>query len=234
MCIRDDHRHCQELRPILEVTENAKSSTAIVHIERDLEDIDAAFENMNSDITNNITEIDQQKRKFLSDISNMRKSFNDHLDKIEKHTVQEMVSVQQNLQVQLKNVLVSMEAKRTDFDHIQQHVNKVQKYASDLQTFIGVNKMTSVVGGEVKKQKGAFNYDLYELKLDFSSELESFVKEVSKFGVVSVTEKHRSTSLVKEVELQAQIPQENKLGVHHNSQGRRLSIFKQRIRSVSL
>jgi hypothetical protein len=94
--------------------------------------------------------------------------------------------------------------------------------------------MTSVVGGEVKKQKGAFNYDLYELKLDFSTELESFVKEVSKFGVVSVTEKHRSTSLVKEVELQAQIPQENKLGVHHNSQGRRLSIFKQRIRSVSL
>jgi hypothetical protein len=44
--------------------------------------------------------------------------------------------------------------------------------------------------GEVKKQKGAFNYDLYELKLDFPSELESFVKDVSKFGVVSVTEKH--------------------------------------------
>jgi hypothetical protein len=54
MCIRDDHRHCQELHPILEVTKNAKSSTVIVHIERDLEDIDAAFEKMKSDITNNI------------------------------------------------------------------------------------------------------------------------------------------------------------------------------------
>jgi hypothetical protein len=59
-----------------------------------------------------------------------------------------------NLQVQLKNVLVSMEAKRTDFDHIRQHVNKVKKYASDLQTFIGVSEMTSVVDGEVQKQKG--------------------------------------------------------------------------------
>jgi hypothetical protein len=47
-----------------------------------------------------------------------------------------MVSVEQNLQVQLNNVLVSMEAKRTDFDYIRQHVNKVKKYASDLQTFI--------------------------------------------------------------------------------------------------
>jgi hypothetical protein len=47
---------------------------------------------MKSDITNNNTEIDQQKRKFLSDISNMRKSFKDHLDKIEKQTVEEMVS----------------------------------------------------------------------------------------------------------------------------------------------
>jgi hypothetical protein len=75
----------------------------------------------------------------------MRKSFNDHLDKIEKQTVEEMVSVEQNLQVQLKIVLVSMEAKRTDFDHIRQHVNKVKKYASDIQTFIGVNEMTSVV-----------------------------------------------------------------------------------------
>jgi hypothetical protein len=98
MCKRDDHRYCQELRPILEVTENAKSSTAIVHIERDLKYIDAAFEKMKSDITNNISDIDQQKRKFLSDISDMRKSFNDHLDKIEKQTVEEMVSVEQNLQ----------------------------------------------------------------------------------------------------------------------------------------
>jgi hypothetical protein len=57
-------------------------------------------------------------------------------------------------QVSVKNVLVSIEAKRTDFDHIRQHVNKVKKYASDLQTFIGVKKMTSVVDGEVKKKKG--------------------------------------------------------------------------------
>jgi hypothetical protein len=46
---------------------------------------------MKSDITNNITEIAQQKRKFLSDISDRRKSFSDHLDKIEKQTVEEMV-----------------------------------------------------------------------------------------------------------------------------------------------
>jgi hypothetical protein len=82
MCTRDAHRHCQELRPILEVTENAKSSTAIVHIERDLKYIDAAFEKMKSDIINNISDIDKQKRKFLSDISYMRKSLSDHLDKM--------------------------------------------------------------------------------------------------------------------------------------------------------
>jgi type III secretion system FlhB-like substrate exporter len=35
------------------------------------------------------------------------------------------------------------------------------------------------------------------------------VKDVSIFGVVSVTEKPCCTSLVKKVELQAQIPQEN-------------------------
>jgi hypothetical protein len=55
-----------------------------------------------------------------------------------------------------------MEIKRIDFDNIRQDVNKVKKYASDLQTFIGVNKMTSIVNGEVTKQKGAFNYDLFE------------------------------------------------------------------------
>jgi selenophosphate synthetase-related protein len=60
---------------------------------------------------------------------------------------------------------------------------------------------------------GSFNYNLFELKLDISSELESLVKDVSKFGVVSVAKKHCSTSLVKEAELQAQIPQESKLGV---------------------
>ena len=213
MCIRDDHSHCQPMRPILEVTENAKSSTAIAHIERDLKYIDAAFENMKSDITNNISDIDKQKRKCLSDISTMRKLLNDHLDTIEKQTVEEMVSQEQNLQVKLKKVLVAMETKRTDFDNIWQDVNKVKKYATDLQTFIGVNEMTSVVDGEVKKQNGAFDYDIFQLKLDFSSELESFVKDVSKFAVVSVTKKHCSTSLVKEAELQVHIPQESKMCV---------------------
>ena len=147
MCTRDDHRHCQELRPILEVAENAKSSTVIAHIERDLKDIDGAFKKIKSDITNNISDIDKQKRKYLSDISDMCKSLNDHLDTIEKQTVEEMVSVEQNLQVKLKKVLDAMEAKRIDFDNIRQDVNKIKKYGSDLQTFIGVNKITSVVDG---------------------------------------------------------------------------------------
>ena len=128
MCTRDDHSHCQELRPIFEVTENAMSSTAIVHIERNLKYIDAAFEKMKSDITNNISDIDQQNRNGLSDISDMRKSLNHHLDQIEKQTVEEMVSAEKKLQVELKKVLVAMETKRTDFDNIRQDVNKVQKY----------------------------------------------------------------------------------------------------------
>jgi predicted nucleic acid-binding Zn-ribbon protein len=52
-----------------------------VHIERDLKDIDAAFEKIKSDITNNISDIDKQKRQFSSDISDMRKLLNEHLDK---------------------------------------------------------------------------------------------------------------------------------------------------------
>jgi hypothetical protein len=103
------------MRPILEVSENAKSSTAIAQIERDLKYIDAAFEKIKSDITNNISDIDKQTRFALSDISDMRKSLNDHLDKIEKQTVEEMISKEQHLQVKLKKVLVGMESKRTDF-----------------------------------------------------------------------------------------------------------------------
>ena len=52
---------------------------------------------MKSDITNNISDIDQQKRNILSDISDMRKSLNDHLDQIEKQTVEEMVSAEKKI-----------------------------------------------------------------------------------------------------------------------------------------
>jgi hypothetical protein len=51
----------------------------------------------------------------------------------------------------------------------------IQKYASNLQTFIGVNEISSMLDEEVKKQKGEFNYELFELKHDFSSEIKSFV-----------------------------------------------------------
>jgi hypothetical protein len=46
-------------------------------------------------------------------------SLNDHLDKIEKQTVEEMLSAEQNLQVELKKVLVAIETKRTDFEYIK-------------------------------------------------------------------------------------------------------------------
>jgi hypothetical protein len=80
--------------------------------------------------------------------------------------------------VELKKVLFAMETKRTDFDNILQDVNKVKKYANDLQTFIGVNKMTSVVDGEVKKQKGAINYDLFELFI-FSNAASMYLRSLS-------------------------------------------------------
>jgi hypothetical protein len=60
---------------------------------------------------------------------------------------------------------------------------------------------------EVKKQKGAFKYDLFELKLEFLQELESFVKDVSIFGVISVAEVHYSTGLATGAELQTDISQ---------------------------
>jgi hypothetical protein len=85
-----------------------------------------------------------------------------------------------SLQVELKNVLAVMETKRTDFDNMRQDVNKVKKYASDLQTFIGVNEMTRVLDGEVKKQKGACNYDLFVIsELIFSNVPSMYLRSLS-------------------------------------------------------
>jgi hypothetical protein len=58
----------------------------------------------------------------------MCKSLNQHLDKIEKQTVEEMLSAEHRLQGQLKEVMVAMEIKRTYFDDIHQDVNKIKKY----------------------------------------------------------------------------------------------------------
>jgi hypothetical protein len=66
MCIRDGHRHCEELLPIHEVTENAKSSTAIAHIERDLKAIDGTFGKIKSNIKKDIFSLHKKKKKFCS------------------------------------------------------------------------------------------------------------------------------------------------------------------------
>jgi hypothetical protein len=69
---------------------------------------------------------------------------------IEKQKVEEMVSEEQHVQVGLKKVLVAMETKRTDFDNIRQDVNKVKKYATDLQT----QKIPIRIKSQVSVQKG--------------------------------------------------------------------------------
>jgi hypothetical protein len=48
-------------------------------------------------LTFHISDIDKQKRKFSSDISEMCKLLNADLDKIEKQKVEEMVSEEQHV-----------------------------------------------------------------------------------------------------------------------------------------
>jgi predicted nuclease with TOPRIM domain len=48
--------------------------------------VDGTFEKIKSNIKKNISNLHKKKKKMLSDISDMRKSLNEHLDKIEKQT----------------------------------------------------------------------------------------------------------------------------------------------------
>ncbi|VDI54559.1 Hypothetical predicted protein [Mytilus galloprovincialis] len=90
LCLSDNHKNCDSIISIDRAAKGVKSGTALADLKSRINHLNEMFPALLKCQTKDEKEFDRQRNKFLQQISTTRQQINNHLDQIEKETVEEL------------------------------------------------------------------------------------------------------------------------------------------------
>ncbi|XP_063398183.1 uncharacterized protein LOC134683067 isoform X1 [Mytilus trossulus] len=90
LCLSDTHKNCDSIISIDRAAKGVKSGTALADLKSRINHLNEMFPELLKCQTKDEKEFDRQRDKFLQQISTTRQQINNHLDQIEKETIDEL------------------------------------------------------------------------------------------------------------------------------------------------
>jgi hypothetical protein len=86
----------------------------------------------------NSSTVKEQKRKRIieNEIQELRTKINTHLDKLQEDLMKELTEAEQQVTTETHELHLSLDDKQRKLTEYQTNIANIEKYASDLQTFI--------------------------------------------------------------------------------------------------
>ncbi|CAG2223905.1 unnamed protein product [Mytilus edulis] len=187
-CIKDKHDNCKGLVPLGDVVGNIKSSASVFQIETDLFNLLENLKTINIFFSENLSALEKQKTEAISRVHTMRRSINDHLDKLEESLLNDIRSEFTTLQETIENLKSEIDSKTNQVEEKQGDYFKMIEFSTDLQTYFGLHEVEKVIKQEeqyIQNLKSADN--LREKKILFDSfNLETTVRGTVALGKMSI------------------------------------------------
>ncbi|VDI77909.1 Hypothetical predicted protein [Mytilus galloprovincialis] len=188
-CVSEKHKYCRELKPLPEVVDGVKSSAAFSELQDRVNDMSQAIGQMIQDKTHNKSNLEVKKKTLIAEVERIRKAFNSHMDTKQGELLSKIGETKEREGE--GDIIDSLLSKLSKFqakvDEIADAVMKTKQYASNFQTFMGVNKWTREIGNQ-EKEIIAFQSDKsmanVDLQIKISPILKKFEKDVSEFGKI--------------------------------------------------
>jgi histidyl-tRNA synthetase len=89
----------------------------------------------------NLSAVKEQKRIIEIEIQELRTKINTHLDKLQEDMLKELTEAEKQATDETRELLVSLDEKQEKLIEYQTNIVNIEKYASELQTFLGVKQM---------------------------------------------------------------------------------------------
>ena len=156
----------------------------------------------------NSSSVNDQKRIIENEIQELRRKINNHLDKLQENMLKELTEAEQKVATDTRELLVSLDEKQKELTQYHTNIVNIKMYASELQTFLAVNKIEKDVETQDKSLQSLVNSDsLNQTKLAYKidSHLKTIAASIEKFGDVVVESKPCEMKLVREKDKQAQM-----------------------------
>ena len=93
----------------------------------------------------NSSSVKEQKRIIENEIHELRTKINTHIDKLQEDLMKELTEAEKQVSTETHELHVSLDEKQRILTEYQTNIVNLEKYASDLQTFIAIKQIEKEV-----------------------------------------------------------------------------------------
>ncbi|XP_063420761.1 uncharacterized protein LOC134705978 [Mytilus trossulus] len=155
----------------------------------------------------NLGKIHQQRLRFQTDIKEVRKKINKHLDNLEQEIQQDIQAAEQKVQSQIDRFLSKILCHDKSLNELQKRISATKSFATDLQTFLG-GKMfeAEIQKEEIFMQSLITDGSLQQINLQCIIDNKmSDILSMTKIGEISAIENPPTITLTMTRDKQAQL-----------------------------
>jgi hypothetical protein len=140
----------------------------------------------------NSSSVKEQKRIIENEIQERRTKINTHLEKLQEDLMKELTEAEKQVSTETHELHLSLDEKQRILTEYQTNIVNLEKYASDLQTFIAIKQIEKEVETQDTCLQSLVNSDnLNQTKLTckIDTSLKNIPTNIQRFGEVVVEAK---------------------------------------------
>ncbi|XP_063405894.1 tripartite motif-containing protein 2-like [Mytilus trossulus] len=188
-CVTGEHQTCQTMKPLSDILEQVKSSDAVPQLEKELKDREKHIEEIKDYLRNRIIINAMQKTEAIQNIQAMRKSIDDHLNKLEQELLKDLEIEHSKLKPEIETLLHEVDKRAKQIKNLQNDFANMTKYATELQTYVGLKQIKNITSQErnyIDDLKRGSNLNKRNLHVTTSPDIASILHDVKSFGEITV------------------------------------------------
>ncbi|CAG2205878.1 unnamed protein product [Mytilus edulis] len=210
-CIKE-HGKCSEVIPLEDIISEVKSSELFRDLEQSLKDVLENIKRIREDRENNVKSIQTQKKKITMEIDSIKTQIIQHLEKLKGSVIKELEQVYDDHTCRIQSIISSLKDHEHEIKLCSTEFENITKYASDLQTFLGMREIQSKVTDNESRLKTMISNKSLEnvdLQLIINDKVQGFLIS-EKFGTITIKESSSAcTNIATKKIKQAQISSPN-------------------------
>ncbi|CAC5401299.1 unnamed protein product [Mytilus coruscus] len=156
----------------------------------------------------NIKTIKDKKTQIIEDVRRLKKKINLHLDKLQEDFMKQLDKVKAECCEKIESTVSSLSDQDKEIVQCNAEIENMQKYASDLQAFLGMRDIQNTITKNESIHSLVQNKNVEKVVLDCSinAKIQDFITNVKKLGSIMVERCSSETiELVRKKDRQAQI-----------------------------
>ena len=208
ICILKNHSGCKNVAIMEEIIKNVKTSSMFHETEHLIKEMIETIGKIRQNRGTNSSSVKEQKRIIENEIQELRTKINTHLDKLQENLMTELDESEKQVTDETRELLVSLDEKQKELTEYQTNIVHIEKYASDLQTFIALKQIEKDVETQDTCLQSLINSDsLNQTKLTYKIDtgLKNITTSIQKFAEVVIEAKPFEMVFVRRKDKQAQM-----------------------------